>query len=429
MRSGSLRVRGRTSLHAQAIDPSGFRPNRRNRSASSRAALLNQRSAAVRAAGGGVPSPASARARRSVQVARGRPAARPSCRRRTVAGVGAGAQLRPGRRAWRAARPAQGGVLVAGVGAGRAARPGRRARRAARPAAWRRTGRRRRPGRAARPGRRALRAARPAAGRRTGRRRRPGRAAPSRSPRSASSPASSRQRPPVAGVGPGAQLVQVAALGQQLGQLPGGVPSPASARARSSARSLASASSPASPWRRPSPASTRARRICTASSRSPRSASSYRPASGGGPVAGVGPGAQLVQVAAPGQQLGQLPGGGPGRRRQPGRAARPGRRARPSVQPGACGNRVAGVAARACSSSRSPRSASRSTRAWRRYTRRRPRRRTGTAGWRSRTATGLLALSASRAASAGSRMWLRTASQVLAGTRADRRSRLACWIR
>ena len=57
---------------------------------------------------------------------------------------------------------------------------------------------------------------------------------------------------PVAGVGPGAQLVQVPAVGQQPGQLHGGVP-----------------------------------------------------------VAGVGPGAQLVQVPAPGQQIGQPHGGVP----------------------------------------------------------------------------------------------------------------------
>ena len=89
---------------------------------------------------------------------------------------------------------------------------------------------------------------------------------------------------PVAGVGPGAQPVQVAPFGQQIGQPIGDVRSPASARAR---------------------------RTRSAPSRSSRSLQQAGQPLGGGPVAGVGPGAQPVQVSAPGQQAGQPPGGGP----------------------------------------------------------------------------------------------------------------------
>ena len=110
-----------TSLHAQAIDPSGFKPNRRNRSASSPRPCLAIGRPARRAAVPGRRRPGPRSPSRSPRSA-SRSASSSAASRR---------QSRPGR----------------------AARPGRRGRPAARPAGRRRSCRRRRPGRAARPGR------------------------------------------------------------------------------------------------------------------------------------------------------------------------------------------------------------------------------------------------------------------------------------
>ena len=352
-------------VHVQAIDPSGFRPNRRNRSASSPRPCFTSRSVSRRA----YLSPASARARspsRSPRLASRSASRRAASHRQRRPGRA----VRPGRRARPAARSAvrrhpsptsararslvevallgqqvgqlHGGFKVAGVGPG--AQIGQVAG----------VGQTARPAKAE-----------------TKRRRRPGRAAPSRSPSSASSPASGRRRPSPTSARARriCGLVQVASLGQQPGQQPGGSRSPASARARSPSRSPRSASSSASSLAAAgSPASAGARRICTASSRSPRSASSsassraacgrrHRPGragsagpsrsprsassqasrQGGIPVAGVGPGAQPASsVAALGQQLGEPHGGfqiagvGPGAQYC---APLSGPRSRPAVRP------------------------------------------------------------------------------------------------
>ena len=221
-------------------------------------------------------SPASARAPQAARpdpVPRAGPAARVGC----ISGVqspacGQGARLSSGPRARPAARPAAGGVLVAGVGPGArlvqvpavSQQPGR---------AWRRAHRRRRPGRAG--------AARP-------------------------------------DPGPGGR--------QQRGQLHGGGPSPASPGPQ--------------PVHVAAPA--RPRRPC----RPVRARAAYGPQPGpssrAGPAARPAasrirrrrrPGAQLVQVPAVGQQPGQLHHGVPVASVGPARAARPGPRGRPADRP------------------------------------------------------------------------------------------------
>jgi len=84
LKLGMLALRGcTTSLHAQAIDPSRSKPNRRNRSASSLLPCLIKRSASCT---GTALSPASARACSAWAAAsnpRARPAARPAAWRHT----------------------------------------------------------------------------------------------------------------------------------------------------------------------------------------------------------------------------------------------------------------------------------------------------------------------------------------------------------
>ena len=171
------------SLHAWAIDPSGFRPNRRSRSASFAPALLYQRPGGSLVAGDGAGAHyllgfvrVAAVGQQVGQRRGGKP----------VAGVGAGAELVQVAALGQQVSQPPGGESVAGVGAGaelvQVAALGQE----------------------------------------------PGQL-----------PGGSL----VAGAGAGAELVQVAAPGQPPGHAPGGDPSPASARARSWSRSPYRASS------------------------------------------------------------------------------------------------------------------------------------------------------------------------------------------